>query len=302
MQGMNYTKLYTYQNLKLGGILGKAEEAKYVVLGVPFDFTSTFRPGSRFAPSAIREASQNLEAYCLRNGIEVEDLSIQDIGDLEVLGDVEGTIQRLQLVLKEVLDAGKKPIILGGEHTITYGCVKAFTDVAVISFDAHMDLREEYLGCRLSHATFMRRLCEQLGTETILEVGVRAVCREELDYANESGLKYITSLDIARRGVKAIEKEIRAIISSFSQIYVTIDMDVLDPAYAPGVGNPVPEGLSSTTLLDLLQKICDHQVVGFDVVEVAPQYDSGITALQASHIIFNMIAFIEDSSRTSISD
>ena len=297
---MSYIGLYTYQNLKFGGIDKKTEEAKYVVIGVPFDFTSTYRPGSRFAPSAIREASQNLETYCLRNGLDVEDLSIGDIGDLDIIEDVEGTLQRLQLVLKEILDAEKNPIVLGGEHTVTYGCVKAFNDVAVISFDAHMDLRDEYLGSKLSHATFMRRLCEQLGSETIVEVGVRAVCREELNFAEKTGLKYVTSLDIMR-SVKDINKEIKDVLSSFSQVYVTIDMDVLDPAYAPGVGNPVPEGLSPTTLLDILQNICDYNVVGFDVVEVAPQYDSGITSLQASHIVFNMVAFIENYNRTNIS-
>ncbi|MCJ7631609.1 agmatinase [Candidatus Bathyarchaeota archaeon] len=297
---MSYTKLYTNQTLKFGGIDKKGDEIKYIVLGVPFDFTSTYRPGSRFAPSAIREVSQNLETYCLRNGLDVENLGIKDIGDLDILGDVDGTVQRLQLVLKEILDAKKIPIVLGGEHTVTYGCIKAFNDVAVISFDAHMDLRDEYLGSKLSHATFMRRLCEQLGSEMFVEVGIRAVCKEELDFAEKTGLKYVTSPDIMR-SVTDIDKVIKDVLSSFHQIYVTIDMDVLDPAYAPAVGNPIPEGLSPTTLLDILQKICEYKVVGFDVVEVAPTYDTGITALQASHIIFNMMAFIEHSSRLNSS-
>jgi len=293
---MSHIRLYTHPTLKFGGI-SETEEARYIVLGVPFDSTSTYRPGSRFAPSAIREASQNLETYCLRNGLDVEDLSVQDIGDLEILEDVEGTLQRLRLVLGEVLDAGKIPIVLGGEHTITYGCVQALEDAAVVSFDAHMDLRDEYLGSRLSHATFMRRLCEQLGSERVVEVGVRAVCREELDFAEKTGLRYITSLDVIRLGVENTIKEIRDELSGFSQVYVTVDMDVLDPAYAPGVGNPVPEGLSPTTLLDVLQGLCDRRVVGFDVVEVTPQYDSGVTALQASHIAFNTISFIEKVKR-----
>ncbi len=292
---MSYIQLYTYPTLRFGGIQ-KTEEAKYVVLGVPFDFTSTYRPGSRFGPSAIREASQNLETYCLRNSIDVEDLSIQDIGDLDILEDVEKTLQRLQLVLKEVTRAKKKTIVLGGEHTVTYGCVQNFKNTAVISFDAHMDARDQYLGSRLSHATFMRRLCEQLGSENIIEVGSRAVCKEELDFAKSTDLKYITSPEVTRLGEKNTIKEIQDRLSSFKQLYITIDMDVLDPAHAAGVGNPVPEGLSPTMLLNILQEICDRKVVGFDVVEVTPQYDSGITALQASHIVFNMIAFIEKSN------
>jgi len=291
---MSSIQLYTYPTLKFGGI-AKSDNARYVILGVPFDFTSTYRPGSRFGPSAIREASQNLETYCLRNSLDVEDLSIQDLGDLSILEEVKGTLHRLQLVVKEVQDAKQVPIVLGGEHTITYGCIQTIQDAGLISFDAHMDLRNDYLGSKLSHATFMRRLCEQRAFGSVIEVGVRAVCKEELDFAAKSGVKYVTPFDITRRGLHTISKELKDILASFNTVYITIDMDVLDPAYAPGVGNPVPEGLSPTTLLDLLQEVCAFPVSGFDVVEVAPLYDSGITALQASHLIFNMLSFIEKS-------
>jgi len=296
---LSYIELYTYPTLQFGGIVKKVKEAKYAVLGVPFDFTSTYRPGSRFAPSAVREASQNLETYCLRNGLDVEDFNITDFGDLEILGDVKGTLARLQLVLNDMLASDKRPIVIGGEHTITYGCVKAFEDVVIISFDAHLDLREEYLGSKLSHATFMRRLCEKFGPERVIEVGVRALCREELQYARKTDLKYFTSLDVMQN-ISAVKQSIIDLLSNFKQIYVTIDMDVLDPAYAPGVGNPVPEGLSTTMLLDLLELVCKQNVVGFDLVEVAPPYDSGITSLQASNIIFNMIAFMEKYAQTNI--
>jgi agmatinase len=190
-----------------------------------------------------------------------------------------------------------RPILLGGEHTITYGCVQELKDTLVISFDAHMDLRDEYLGSRLSHATFMRRLSEKLGSDRIIMVGVRALSREELDFAQKTGLEYITSQDIRRLGHKSIADRLKERLTSFSKTYVTLDMDVLDPAYAGGVGNPVPEGISPTTVIDILQEICDQRVVGFDVVEVAPPYDFGVTALLASHIIFNMIAFIEETRK-----
>lgn len=292
---MNHTQLYTYPSYKFGGF-EDVEDAKYAILGVPFDFTSTYRPGSRFGPAAIREASINLETYCLRNGLDAEDLRIQDIGDLEVHNDTNETLQRLHLVLKEIVDAKQTPIVLGGEHTVTYGCIQTFQDTGIITFDAHMDLRNEYLGTNLSHATFMRRICEQLGADKIVEIGIRAVCREELNFAEKTGLRYVTSLDIGNRGVTKIVQELQDWIKNFQQVYVSIDMDVLDPAYAPGVGNPVPEGISTTTLLDLLRGICDRRVVGFDVVEVAPRYDFGVTALQAAHIIFNIMSFLSESS------
>ena len=289
---MSHLQLYTLPTSKFGGF-EQHEDAKYVILGVPFDFTSTYRPGSRFGPHAIREASQNLEAYCLRNGLDVEDLSVNDIGDLDIVENVEGMLERLQLVLIDVLGADKKPIVLGGEHTITYGCMKAIDGAALVSFDAHLDLRDEYLGSKLSHATFMRRLCEQFGSEGVFEVGVRALCSEELDFVEEMDLKYITSRDISLEGTEETIRRIREGLSNFERVYVSIDMDVLDPSYAPGVGNPVPEGLSPTTLLDILHGVCDRRVVGFDVVEVTPQCDTGITVIQAAHIVFNMIAFLE---------
>lgn len=286
---MSYTQIYVHPTLKFGGI--EKTDAKYVVLGIPFDFTSTYRPGSRFGPSAIREASQNLETYCLRSGIDVEDIGVQDIGDLDILESVEGTLKRIQLVTKEILGYKKIPIFLGGEHTITYGCAQAFHDAAIISFDAHMDLRNEYLGSRLSHATFMRRLFEKTKTK-IVEIGPRAVCREELDFAEKNDLRYISSLDIMRQGIKDVIKEIKKVSSNSNKIYITIDMDVIDPAYAPGIGNPVPEGLTPTILIDILSELCDKRLVGIDVVEVCPQYDNGETAILASHIVFNIMSFI----------
>lgn len=292
---MSCTQLYTYPTYKFGGF-DDVKDAKYAILGVPFDFTSTYRPGSRFGPAAIREASINLETYCFRNDRDVENVRIRDIGDLEVLNDTDETLQRLRLVLKEIVDAQQIPIVLGGEHTVTYGCIHAFENTGIITFDAHLDLRNEYLGNRLSHATFMRRVCERLGADKIVEVGIRAVCREELNFAEKTRLKYVTSLDISNRGIGEVMQELQDWVKHFSQIYVSIDMDVLDPAYAPGVGNPVPEGLSPTTLLELLRGICDRRVMGVDVVEVAPHYDFGVTALQAAHVIFNVMSFLTELS------
>ena len=294
VQNLKYTDLYTHPALKFGGIEGRIDKAKYLVLGVPFDLTSTYRTGSRFGPNAIREASKNLETYCLRNGLDFRDLDLCDIGNLNVLGNVEGTLQRIRRVIGEILNSKKIPIILGGEHTVTYGCVEAYNNVGVLSFDAHMDLRDKYLGFKISHATFMRTLCESFGSDRIVEVGVRAFCKEELEFAKKLNLKYITSRDIMRHKTQWVVNEVKDRLSNFEQVYLTIDMDVLDPSYAPAVGNPVPEGISPTILLDILQHLCDYKIAGFDVVEVTPHYDSGVTAIQAAHIIFNVLTFLNE--------
>jgi len=291
---MTYKQL-TCQTLRFGGFDKKEEKPRYTVLGVPYDFTSTYRPGSRFGPEAIRQASINLEAYCPRASFDVETLEIEDVGDLNVVTDARETTERTRRVVKEIIDEGKFPIILGGEHTITYGSARAFEDVAIVSFDAHLDLRDEYLGSKFSHAATMRRLSEGFGPDKILVVGARAVCAEELAFAKENNIQFITPWDISRTGFKPSVNKLKQWVSRAKSIYITVDMDVLDPAYAPGVGNPVPEGLSPTQLLDTLREICGRTLVGFDVVEVSPAYDAGITALQASNIIYNVLAFKETS-------
>lgn len=294
---MSHTQFYTTRTLNFAGYDKGFNEATYVILGVPLDVTSTYRPGSRFGPLAIREASQNLESHSLRAGRDIDDLKAFDAGDLIVLGTVEETLDRLQLVVGEISAAGKIPIVLGGEHTITYGCVKPLKDVAVLSFDAHLDMRDEYIGRRLSHATFMRRICESIGPEKVMEVGIRSVCKEELEYVEKEDVKYITSLEIMKPNLSGVVKRIDGFLSEFKGFYLTIDMDILDPSYAPAVGNPSPEGLSPTVLLDLLQEVCEYNLVGFDIVETSPHYDFGVTAFQAAHIIFNVLAFVEKNRK-----
>jgi agmatinase len=290
---MNNSTLFTHPHLKFCGIEGMRETSKYLLLGVPLDITSTYRPGSRFGPAAIREASWNLETYCIRNGLDVEEFKLHDMGDLNVLGDLDETLERLTQIIGETITSSKIPVTLGGEHTITYGCVKAFDDIAVLSFDAHMDLRDKYLGLGLSHATFMRRLSDSLGADRIVEVGVRALSKEELNYAHKENLRYITARDIKQQKIEQIVKDIQNTLSTFERIYLTIDMDVLDPSFAPAVGNPIPEGLSPHILLNILQSLCDHKIVGFDLVEVSPHYDSGTTSIHAAHILFNVLSFLE---------
>lgn len=296
---MSYRELFVSPSLVFTGSQQAFEDAKYVVLGVPFDVTSTYRSGARFAPLAIRDASLHIEGYSFRTGVDVEDLKIHDLGDLHVAGDVELTLGRLALVAQDLFEADKVPVFIGGEHTITLGVMRSLDEnVAVVSFDAHLDLRDEYLGLSVSHTTFMRRIKEDVNPSKILEIGTRAVCKEELDYAKESGIDYLTAHQIRKDGVKKTVETIKGILDGCEKVYVTIDVDVLDPAFVPAVQNPEPEGLDTSTLLDLLEAVCDSQVVGFDVVEVAPHYDQGVTATQATKVIFEVLGFLEQARKS----
>ena len=295
---MSYRELFVSPYPVFSGNQISYEEAKYVVVGVPFDVTSTYRSGSKFAPLAIRDASQNVECYSFRTGVDVEELKIHDLGDLHVAADVELTLGRLALVAQDLFEDEKIPVFIGGEHTITLGVMKSLDPkVAVVSFDAHLDLRDNYLGLSVSHTTFLRRINEDVKPCKILEVGTRAVCREELDYAKEAGIDYITAHQIRKDGVNKTAEAIKSALSGCEKVYVTVDMDVLDPAYVPAVPNPEPEGLDTSTLLDLLEVVCDRRVLGFDVVEVSPHYDSGVTATQATKVMFEMLGFLEKATK-----
>jgi agmatinase len=296
---MSYRELFVSPSPVFTGSQEPFEAAKYVILGVPFDVTSTYRSGAKFAPLAIRDASQNVECYSFRTGVDVEDLKTHDLGDLHVAGDVELTLGRLALVAQDLFDAGKIPVFIGGEHTITLGVARSLgKNVAMVSFDAHLDLRDDYLGLTVSHTTFMRRINEDVKPAKILEIGTRAVCREELDYAKEAGIDILTAHQIRKDGVKETAETIKTILEGYEKVYVTIDMDVLDPAYVPAVPNPEPEGLDTATLLDLLEAVCDRRVIGFDVVEVAPHYDQGLTAIQATKVIFEVLGFLERAQKS----
>jgi agmatinase len=296
---MSYRELFVSPSPVFTGNQESFEAAKYAILGVPFDVTSTYRSGAKFAPLAIREASQNVECYSFRTDLDIEDLKIHDLGDLHVAGDVELTLGRLALVAQDLFDNGKIAVFIGGEHTITLGVVRSLDkNVAVVSFDAHLDLRNDYLGLTVSHTTFMRRINEDVKPAKILEVGTRAVCKEELDYAKEAGITYLTSHQIRKDSIKETVKTIKDALEGYKKIYVTIDMDILDPAFVPAVPNPEPEGLDTATLLDLLEAVCDRRVVGFDVVEVAPQYDQGVTAIQATKVIFEVLGFLERARKS----
>lgn len=301
---MSSLNLFTSAAMHFSGFQKEFKEADYIIVGVPFDATSTYRSGARFAPSSIREASLNIETYSFRSGIDIEDLSIHDAGDLHVSGDVDETLRRVEIVCGDILNNGKMPVFIGGEHTITFGAAKNLRSrFAVVSFDAHLDLRDEYMDRKFCHATFMRRINEIIKPEKIIEIGVRAACKDELKYVAEAGnITYITPQKIENAGVKKISEEIKDLLVDCEKVYLTVDMDVLDPSYAPAVQNPEPDGLSIGMLLNILSLICDKRIAGFDIVEVTPHYDNGVTAINAAKIIFEVLSFIYKSRLFNLGD
>ena len=287
---MSYLELFASPSAVFGGVQRDLNDADYVVLGTPFVLTSTYRSGSRFAPAAIREASLNIETYSFRSEIGLEEVKIHDVGDLHVSLDIEETLKRLGLVTKDIFKAAKKPALIGGEHTLTLGAVRRFDGaIAMVVFDAHLDLRDEYMGEKVCHATFMRRVFEEMKVQKVIGVGTRAVCKEELGYAEKTGMRFFTSQEVIRRGAQDISGDISNLLDHHEAIYLSIDMDVLDPAYAPAVQNPEPDGLNIHQLLDLVCHVCDGCVVGFDVTEVTPHYDEGVTAIQATKVISEVL-------------
>ncbi|MCX8153316.1 MAG: agmatinase [Candidatus Bathyarchaeota archaeon] len=298
---MSNWELFVSQSNVFSGFQKPFEKAKYVVFGVPFDVTSTYRTGARFGPTAIRQASLNIETYSFRTGVDVEDLPLHDLGDLHVSTSPEKTVDTLRLVVEDILAAGKLPIAIGGEHTITLGIMKGFgdkaKDTAVVSFDAHLDLRKEFMGLTLSHTTFMQLINKEVKPARIIEVGTRAVCQEELAYAKKTGIPFFTAQQMRREGTAQTIRQLKEALAPYKHVYLTVDMDVLDPAFAPAVQNPEAEGLETHTLLDILCALCDKRVVGVDVVEVTPVYDQGISAVAAAKVIFEMLCQLEKTRK-----
>jgi agmatinase len=233
--------------------------------------------------------------YSIRSKVDLERVPVHDLGDVDVLEGLEETLDRVSAVWSEMVGQKKIPIMCGGEHTITKASVDALPkDVGLINFDAHLDLRDEFLGMKLSHATFMRRIAERLGPGRIMEVGIRAFSAPEWEFCRGEGkVGTITPLEIHTAPLKDTVSKIKAFSGRFKHLYVTVDIDVLDPGFAPGVGNPEPDGLSTGELMTLVTAVMDTNIIGFDMVEVSPEYDSGQTAAAGAKVIFESIAALE---------
>lgn len=259
------------------------EAARAVIVGVPLDLTGSFRPGTRGGPAAIRSMSYCLEEYSLDLERDLRDVPFHDLGDVALPpGDVEEALRRIREAVARLCKEGKIPFLLGGEHLITLPAVQAvaacYPSLALVHIDAHADLRTEYLGARLSHATVMRRVGEFLGPRNIYHFGIRSADGAETKAARESGAFY------THRVLPGLERTVAAL--GDRPVYVSLDIDVVDPAFAPGVGTPEPAGVPPQEVLAAVRILGNLRVVGWDVVEVNPVYDpAGITALLAAKIV-----------------
>ncbi|UCZ53065.1 agmatinase [Bacillus shivajii] len=266
------------------------EESDVVIFGMPMDYTVSFRPGSRFGPNRIREASIGLEEYSPYMDRHLEEVRFHDAGDMLLpFGNAAKSIHMIEEYMDKLLADGKFPIGLGGEHLVSWPIIrsmlKKYEDLAIIHIDAHADLREEYEGEPLSHSTPIRKACELIGPENVYSFGIRSGMREEFAYAKESGM-YMAKYEVAKP-LKEVLPKLKG-----RRTYVTVDIDVLDPAFAPGTGTAEAGGISSKELLDAIQAIAtsDINVVGCDLVEVAPPYDhSEQTAIAASKFVREML-------------
>jgi len=262
------------------------EESEAVIYGMPMDWTVSFRPGSRFGPARIREVSLGLEEYSPYLDKHLEDVKYFDAGDIPLpFGNPQKSLEMIEEYVGKLLDEGKFPLGLGGEHLVSWPIFKAlkkrYDDFAIIHIDAHADLREHYEGEPLSHSTPIRKACELIGAKNVYSFGIRSGMREEFQFAKESGM-YMAKFDVA-----APLKEILPSLKG-RNVYVTIDIDVLDPAHAPGTGTAEAGGITSKELLEAITAIAqsDVKVIGADLVEVAPAYDhSEQTQIAASKFV-----------------
>jgi len=297
---LSRAKLYLSNRAPFTGVSAVYEKSRFIFFGVPYDKTSTYKAGSRFAPGAIRDVSANMELYSVRSGMDLENVPIHDWGDVDIVEDLSETLERVKSVCEEIFTEKRVSLMVGGEHSITKAAADAFPeDTGILSFDAHLDLRDEFLGEKLSHATFMRRITEYLGPDHVMEVGVRAFSRAELDFAKSSGVNVITPPALRKEGLVEVANRVKKFLANFKHGYITVDIDVLDPAFAPGVGNPEPDGLSTNDLLTLVHAAMNPSIIGADLVEVSPQLDSGQTAAVGAKVIFEAIASLSAGSPKS---
>lgn len=264
------------------------EQADYAILGIPYDSSQSYRVGSRLAPNAIREASRELEDYDFEEDKDLLELRICDLGNVDVsYGNFDETCRRVKDTLKDVLSKQVIPVSLGGEHTISYSVVRCLPeDTFYLSIDAHLDFRDEYLGEKFSHACVNRRVFEHLQADNVLVVGVRSASKEELNDANKMGLDYISYSDFEENS-NAVLRRIKDKIEG-KDVYLSLDMDAIDPKEAPGVCNPEPSGFSYSDIIRISRLLKNSNLIGVDLTEVTPIYDN-YTPVLASKILFKIL-------------
>ena len=268
------------------------KQAAAVLFSAPFDGTTSFRPGTRFAGGAIRRDSDGLETFSPYQNADLADCRVFDSGELDLpIGDVKGALAAIARRTKTILDDGKLPFMIGGEHLVTLGAFQtvysAYPDVNIIHFDAHADLRDDYLGVKLSHACVLRRCHELTGDGRIFQFGIRSGDRSEFSWG--AGRVSTRLFDF-----EGLEQTVQSLAGK--PVYFTLDLDVLDPSVFPGTGTPEPGGVSFDALRRAATYVCRHaRVVGCDVNELSPPYDqSGISVAAACKIIREMLIALEN--------
>ena len=257
------------------GFEDEFEESQAVLFGVPFDGTTSFKPGARFAPAAMREDSWAIESYSPYLDKDLEDLKLFDYGNLELpFGDKMKALSIIEETVDEIVQAGKIPIMIGGEHLVSYApiksLVKKYKDLNIIHFDAHTDLRDDYLGETFSHATVLKRIYDLVGDGKLNQFCIRSGLKEEFEWAKKHSHLEKFTFNTLSSCVKRLKEK---------PVYITIDLDVFDPSVFPGTGTPEPGGINFHQMLEIietLQKL--NNVVGLDVVELSPKHDaSGVS-------------------------
>ena len=264
------------------GFESNYENSDVVLVGAPFDGTVSFRPGTRFAPMAVRTESYGLETYSPYLDMDMEDYKLSDIGDIEFpFGNKKATLESIHSVVSEIVSDGKKPLLIGGEHLVSLPAVEAlyerYPDLHIIHFDAHTDLREDYMGEKLSHATVLKRVWDLVGDGKIFQFGIRSGTREEFEWAK-------THTYLEKFSTNTLSSKLGELKNK--PVYLTIDLDLLDPSVFPGTGTPEPGGIFMTELLSAIVAMKDIDFVGADVVELSPHYDStGVSTAVACKVI-----------------
>lgn len=269
-------------NMNFMGFDRSYEEAQVVLFGAPFDGTTSFRPGTRFGPQATRPDSYGLETYSPFMQRDLEEYLLCDHGDLEFpFGNTERVLEMIYDQTKKIVDDNKVPLMIGGEHLVTFPAAKAviekYPELVFLHFDAHADLRTDYMGQRHSHATVMNLVHEMVGDDRIYQFGIRSGTKEEFAFAKDSTI-------MEKYTVKTVQKIVEKIIDC--PVYVTIDLDVLDPSIFSGTGTPEPGGIDFMALQTAIYALRSLNIVGADVVELSPHYDqTGVSNAVACKVI-----------------
>ena len=287
MSDMSYKELYLNQSPMIVSPDDKSDPVSNI-FGVPFDSTHSYKPGCRFGPDVIRDAFNNIEIFHPNLQVDLEIANIKDYGNIQHTVVATEMLEMVGKITNELRKEKKPLVILGGEHLLTLGSYMSFPkNIGYVVFDAHYDLRNEYANTKLSHAAYLRRIVEQRGAENVVHVGARSFVKEELEFLTKNKINSISDKEV-RLGNAG--RQLKDSISTFDELYVSIDLDVLDPAFAPGVGNPEAVGITSRELYDLVTSLDNKKIIGSDVVELNPSFDNGSTASLAAKMISTIIA------------